>query len=237
MQTIWILEDDPRLSDLLKVVLEQEGHRLDVFTDPGSLRDALRAYSPDLLLVDIDHDQLDATALFRGLRDDPRTGDLPILVLSQEEGVALRCRTLSAGADEVVAKPFDSLELVLRTRARLRRSKRQGLAAPIPRRAGDFVLDYGTHMATIEGREVPLTQGEFAILDYLLSRPGRAVGASILLVEALGYPPRVGKSEIVRSHVHNLRLKIEPDPAHPTRLVNIPRVGYMVRFEREHIAA
>lgn len=238
MLTTWILEDDPQLADLLRLVLEQEEHRVETFSDPSNVREALRFAAPDVLLVDMDVNTLDAATFCRSLREDPRWGELPVLVLGQDEGVATRCRMLAAGADDVIAKPFDSLELVLRIRARVRRGRRTMVHAPAPPlRAGDIVLDLGTHMATVGNREVALTQAEFSILSYLLSRPGRAVNAETLLIEALGYPPRVGNPEIVRTHVRNLRQKIEVDPARPTRLVNIPRVGYIIRSAQGRLSA
>ena len=80
----------------------------------------------------------------------------------------------------------------------------------------------------IGDRRRALTPHEAAILRHLASCLGRCVPTEELLVEALGYPPRLGNPEIVRTHIRNLRQKLEPDPACPRFLINVPRVGYRI---------
>lgn len=94
-------------------------------------------------------------------------------------------------------------------------------------------LDTKLHEVAVGNRRVALTPSEFALLRYLMERPGEPIKAETLLVEALGYPPRVGSPETVRNHLRNLRAKVERDPSAPRYIVNVPRVGYLFRPDGE----
>ncbi len=136
------------------------------------------------------------------------------------------CEALRAGARDCLRKPLDALELFCRLRSHLSHLRAQ---EPETVQVGDVLLDARNHQAHKDGRLIPLTPSECSILRFLLSQPDRAVGVETLLVEALGYPSLLGNPEIVRTHVRNLRQKLEGDPTRPRSIVNIPRVGYLYR--------
>ncbi|MBM3274309.1 MAG: winged helix-turn-helix transcriptional regulator, partial [Candidatus Sericytochromatia bacterium] len=117
------------------------------------------------------------------------------------------------------------IEFALRVRALTRE-----LAEPQDYyRVGPLVLDSCNHTLSAGGSVMAVTPSECRIMKFLMLHADRAVQVESLLVHALDYPPKLGNPEIVRTHIRNLRQKIEPDPAHPRILLNIPRAGYLIR--------
>ncbi len=166
-----------------------------------------------------------ACSLVAALRRDRRFDRFPLLVAPTAATPVDVYEAFEAGATDVLPLPMDAREFALRVRAHLRRAARaRGI------RRIDLcgrVLDFDAHQIFEGGRRTePLTPRETAILEHLVKRPGRPATTEELLVEALGYPPRRGNPEIVRTHVRHLREKIEPDPSRPRFLLNVPRVGY-----------
>jgi DNA-binding response OmpR family regulator len=136
-----------------------------------------------------------------------------------------RYALFEAGAIDVMERPVDGIEFALRVRALTRE-----LTEPQEvYRVGPLVLDTCNHTLATAGGEMAVTPSECRILKFLMMHADRAVQVESLLVGALDYPPNLGNPEIVRTHIRNLRQKIETDPAHPRILVNIPRAGYLIR--------
>ncbi len=231
MARVWVVEDDPVCLELVRFILDRDGHDIVEFTDAASVLEAVKVESPDLFLLDINLPDLSGFEVCRALREAVSSRDVPILVASTRRETADRLRMLEIGADDFLTKPFDSLELSLRIRNRLRRSTRQG-NQPSLLSCGDLQFDPGNREVRIGSACVALTPSEAAILRYLLERSGRAVDSETLLVEALGYPPALGSPDILRTHIRNLRQKIERDPAQPSRLLNRPRLGYLLVASR-----
>ncbi|MBM3266488.1 MAG: response regulator transcription factor [Candidatus Sericytochromatia bacterium] len=163
------------------------------------------------------------------LRADRRYRHLGALVAACGATPVDVYEAFEAGASDVLPLPMDEREYLLRVRAHLRRATRQAGVRRLE--LGDRVLDFDAHHVLLEDmRRDPLTPRETAILEYLVRRPGRPSTTEELLVEALGYPPRRGNPEVVRTHVRHLRQKVEPDPTRPRFLVNVPRVGYRLEL-------
>ncbi|MBM3267903.1 MAG: response regulator transcription factor [Candidatus Sericytochromatia bacterium] len=232
MALVWIAEDDDCLVDLLHFVLEQAGFSVEAFNDGGAVLQAVAERLPDLLVLDLGLPRVDGHRVCEALRQNPLTSFLPVLILTGRKDVADRYRSFANGADDYLTKPFDGLELILRIRNRLRRARLVS-GGPVEERlrVGDVELDLANHRVRAGSRSSQLTGSEFAILRMLMSSPGRAVDVEALLTEALGYPPRLGNPEILRTHVRNLRQKLEDDPGRPRRLINLPRLGYLVNAE------
>ncbi len=232
MALVWIVEDDVQMQELLEFVLEQAGFVIEKFTDGASVVSESAKRLPDLVVLDIGLPTRDGHQVCEALRADPRSEFLPIIVVTARADTADRYRMFAMGADDFMTKPFDNLELILRIKNRLRRqAASEAPARQDILRVGDVELDLSTHQIRAGVRSGQLTQSEFAILRHLLSRPGRAVDVETLLVEALGYPPRLGNPEILRTHIRNIRQKIEDDTTEPRRLINLPRLGYLISTE------
>jgi two-component system KDP operon response regulator KdpE len=136
---------------------------------------------------------------------------------------------LDAGADDFVAKPFGSPELLARVRAALRRSVHS--SATVARLAiGSVELDLARRVASSSGRELHLTPLEYRVLECLARQPGMIVTQRQLLREAWG-PDRAGDSRTLRVCIRNLRAKLEPDPARPRYIVTEAGLGYRLKLD------
>ncbi len=233
MARIVIIEDNQPLANLVGAVLEEEGHEVTIFSEGMAARRGLEETRADLIILDLNVPGLSGIDLCHWLRHASNQSDVPIVAITGSHETRDRYKMFSEGADDFLTKPFDTFELVLRVRNRLRRRvAEQAVAIPDRSlRVGDIEIDLETHDLRVGSRAMRLTQSEFSILHYLMQRADRPVGVDILLAEALDYPSTIGNPEVVRTHVRNLRTKLEDDPAMPTRLVNLPRLGYMIKSE------
>ncbi|MFD2181511.1 response regulator [Rhodoplanes azumiensis] len=199
---ILVVEDDPVLSDGLKVGLGLTGATIDRVATCGDAHAALAGARFDAVVLDVmlpDGSGLDVLAEMR------RRGDAtPVLLLTALDETADRVRGLDAGADDHLGKPFDLDELAARLRAIVRR--RGGRASPVLT-AGDVVLDPATLIVTVAGAAVALSRREAAVLGALMERPGVIRSKSEIEDRLYGWGDEI-ESNAVEVHVHNLRAKI-----------------------------
>jgi DNA-binding response OmpR family regulator len=216
------------LRNLYAFVLEQEGFATETFGSAEEVLLRLRAGAPDLLLLDLGLPDGNGQDICRAFRDSEAAAETPIVMVTGSPDVADRYRALAGGCDDFLTKPVDHMELVLRIRNLIKRVAGHPEKERALMREGDLELDLRNHELRLGSRCVQLTPSEFAILRHLLERVGCPITAETLLVEALGYPPRLGNPEVLRAHIKKLRRKIEDDPDQPRVIVNRPRLGYMV---------
>jgi len=219
---ILVVEDDAQAAGIVRMYLEHAGFAVEHVADGrAALARATREPRPRLVVLDLMLPGLDGLAVCRTLRAD---SDVPIIVVTARAEEADRLLGLELGADDYVTKPFSPRELVARVRAVLRRLPAEEPSGPAVERAG-VRLDPTAHAVTVDGRAVALTPREFRLLHALLRAPGRAFTRDELAQRALG-DAFDGLERTIDVHVKNLRHKIEPDPAHPTRIVTVHGVGY-----------
>jgi DNA-binding response OmpR family regulator len=153
---------------------------------------------------------------------------VPIVILTARGQENDRIIGLDLGADDYVAKPFSTKELVARVRAVLRRARGplapSGPDAPSVYTDGDLEVEVAARQARLAGAVVSLTAREFELLAFLVRHPGRAFRRDELLEGVWGY--RYGDTSTVTVHVRRLREKIEPDPSTPVRIATVWGVGY-----------
>ena len=178
---------------------------------------------PDLILLDIMLPKINGYEICRLIREEKL--DMPIIMLTakgQESDIVLG---LNLGADDYVTKPFSIKELLARAQAFLRRRREQ---QPKVYEFGEFRLDINARVLTRAGKELDLSPKEFALLQYFLERPDRALTRDEILNHVWGYNSFVTSRSIDR-FVNTLRAKIEPDRHHPTFIKTIREIGY--KFE------
>jgi len=215
---ILVVEDDPILADGLRVGLGLAGATADIVGTCGDARAALSTHEFDAVVLDVmlpDGSGLDLLKEMRGARDAT-----PVLLLTALDEVADRIRGLDGGADDYLGKPFDLDELAARIRAIARRAG--GRAAPVLV-AGGLVLDPAGLTAALDGKDVPLSRREFAVLSLLMERPGIIRSKSEIEERLYGWHEEV-ESNAVEVHVHNLRAKIGRDAIETVR-----GLGYRMR--------
>jgi DNA-binding response OmpR family regulator len=201
-----VVEDDPKLGRLLRRLLEEDRHVVDLAVDGRSgLETALEAPGIEALILDVGLPDISGLDVARQLRD--RGSNLPILVLTARDTVGDRVTGLDAGADDYLVKPFAYQELSARLRALARRSV-SGVNRPGTRLAnGPIALDEGTRSVTVAGRAVNLSPREFALLECLLRHPGHVMTRDQLLDQAWPYGVAVTLNA-VDAYVHYLREKL-----------------------------
>ena len=230
MSRILVVEDNLAIAEGLAYNLRHEGHDVRIAEDGEAAVADSRAWSPDLVILDLMLPKLDGYGVLAAIRETKN--DVPVIILSARGEEADKVRGFRLDADQYVTKPFGVLELLERVSALLRRKSRAvGSAGQAPAqsiRFGDVVVDVAARTACRGGAPVTLTPKAFELLLALVARGGRVVTRQDLLKEVWGYGAFV-LSRTVDSHIAELRRKLEVDPAHPRHIVTVWKVGY--RFE------
>jgi DNA-binding response OmpR family regulator len=221
---VLVVDDEPPIVDLVRGYLERDG--LDVITasDGPSALDLARAFAPEVVILDLMLPDLDGVEVCRRLRT---FSDAYVLMLTARAEEVDRLVGLAVGADDYLTKPFSPREVVARVRALLRRSRSAGARLPTSTVSG-LRVDPARHEVHVDGRPVPLTATEFAIVEVLARAPGVVVGRSDLLSEVWG-PEFVADDHLVDVHVANLRRKLGDDAAAPRFVETVRAVGYRLR--------
>jgi two-component system KDP operon response regulator KdpE len=178
---------------------------------------------PHLLILDIMMPRMDGFEVCRRVR---LQSVVPIIVLTALDAENDKVIALDLGADDYLTKPFGVEELLARVRAVLRRTHWE--AKPLDSdiiHFGDLEVDLAGHVVKQRGSEVRLSPTEFALLEQLLTHPGKVLTHRLLLQKIWG-PEYGGEAEYLRVYINRLRQKLEPDPANPRYLVTEPGVGY-----------
>jgi DNA-binding response OmpR family regulator len=222
--SILVVDDDPKLRDLLAQYLGREGFRVRAAND-GNAMDLLIAESPpDLVVLDLMLPGEDGLSIARRLRGGT---DIPVIILSARGDEVDRIVGLEVGADDYLAKPFSPRELLARIRAVLRRQRIPAVPDETKTIAfGDFTLDLEAQRLLRHGREVELTAGDFALLEVLVTHPNRVMTRDQLVDRIKGYE-RSPYDRSIDVRVTRLRKKIEADPANPAFLRTVWGRGYM----------
>jgi two-component system phosphate regulon response regulator OmpR len=222
-----VVDDDPRLRDLLKRYLTGEGFRVDTAGDAASARDKLSVLAFDLLVLDVGLPGETGLELADSLRQQQRGGGTPILILTARGAPEDRIAGFEAGADDYLPKPFDPRELTLRIRALLRRAS--PISAALAAGAvtlGELTYDLGRGELRRGGERIHLTEGEAALLGALARQAGEVVSRE-QLAERMGQPD-VGDRAVDVAMVR-LRRKIEADPREPRWLQTVRGAGYVLK--------
>jgi two-component system KDP operon response regulator KdpE len=227
-----IVEDDPGIRDVLRVLLERAGYRLVEAQTAARAEIEARSHKPDLLLVDLGLPDVDGLDVIRRVR---AWSPVPIIVLSARAMEEQKIAALDAGADDYVTKPFSAPELLARVRAGLRR-RMQGGQQPLTVRLGPLQIDLGRRQATGPAGDVHLTPIEYRVLECLAQQDGMVVRQRQILREAWG-PDRDEDTRVLRVCIKHLRDKIEPDPSQPRYLLTETGLGYRLCTDEATAAA
>jgi two-component system KDP operon response regulator KdpE len=217
---VLVCDDEPQILRALRITLRDEGFDVIPATTAAEALDAAALRSPDAAILDLLLPDGDGIEVTRRLRE---WSALPIIVLSAVDEEAQKIVALQAGADDYVTKPFSPPELVARLHAVLRRARANGDEPVL--RAGDIELDLAARAVRRRGVDVHLTPIEFRLLTALMTRPGRLITHAVLLSEVWGsgYADDVAT---LRTHVANLRRKIEPDAPARRHIRTDAGIGY-----------
>jgi DNA-binding response OmpR family regulator len=220
---ILVVEDEPRLRELLRLYLEREGYREADAGDGEAALQAFRRDGADLVVLDLMLPGLPGEAVLEAIREH---GDVPVLITSAKGSDMERIAGLRLGADDYLAKPFNPHELTARVAAVLRRTRPEQAAGILSLADGRLMLDPSSRRFTLaDGTAGRLTPGEVALLAALARRPGAVLSRDQLL-EAVARRPDEVYQRVVDVHVANLRRKLADDAGQPWLIETVPAAGY-----------
>lgn len=221
-----VVEDEPRMADLLRKGLMEEGHTVMSASDGAEGLELGKSYEFDVIILDLMLPKLQGYEVAKRLRAEKiRT---PILMLTARDAVPDIVRGLDVGADDYLTKPFSFEELV----ARLRAVKRRALAAAdTSLRVGDLVLDPASREVMRGELRLSLTRTEYNLLERLIYRAGKVVPRRALIEAVWGFDREIEENTL-DAFMHLLRNKIDP-PGQPRLIHTVRGVGYMIRKDME----
>jgi DNA-binding response OmpR family regulator len=220
---ILIVEDEQRLAYLLRRVLLEERHTVDLAHDGPSGLDLALSDTYDVVILDVMLPGLDGLEVCRQMRGEHIM--TPVLMLTARGAVEDRVTGLNVGADDYLTKPFAMEELLARINALLRRRDRR-FDDTLQLTVADLTLDLIRHEARRGGRVIELTAKEFALLEYLMRHPGQVLSRT-QIVDAVWRYDLEALSNVVDIYIHYLRDKI--DHGLPNALIKTVRgVGYKI---------
>ncbi|MSN25966.1 MAG: response regulator [Geobacter sp.] len=206
MKKVLIIEDEKDLAELLAFNLEKEGYDAHCVHDGKTGLERAAAELPDLILLDLMLPGLLGTEVCKALRKEPRTAQIPIIMITAKGDEIDRVVGFEVGADDYIVKPFSMREVLLRVKSVMRRFEH---SAPPPEllKIGDIVIDQQRHRVVSAGNEIELTSTEFKLLMYLAEKKGRVHSREKLLQDVWSYY-NVGDTRTVDTHVTRLRGKL-----------------------------
>jgi DNA-binding response OmpR family regulator len=225
---ILVVEDEPRLGELLRLYLERDGHAVTVVGDGLAAIDAVEADGVDLVVLDLMLPGLDGRAVVRAVRGDDAAATTPILIVSARGSTLDRIAGLEDGADDYLPKPFSPAELVLRVKSILRRSAPAATDATSrpPLTLADLTIDPDRYEVTRAGRPIPLTRVEFRLLTSLIEAGGRVLTRDQLLDAVYGQDGADVLDRTVDVHIGRLRDKLGDDADDPRYVATVRGIGY-----------
>ncbi|MBL0386500.1 response regulator transcription factor [Tumebacillus sp. ITR2] len=223
MKTILIVDDEPKIRDVVASYLQKENYRtLESATGREAL-DLLQSANIDLCILDLMLPDISGVEVCRQIR---RTMPLPVLMLTAKAMEEDRIAGLSLGADDYLTKPFSPRELVARVKAILRRSSENDLLADrVEFDEGALVIDTVKYEVFRQTELISLTPNEFKLLLTLARHPQRTFSREELVRKVLGYEFD-GDPRTIDQHMKNLRHKLEADPKAPRYLLTVYGIGY-----------
>lgn len=226
-----IADPDEEFVNIVAYWLRSRGHQFIIAHNAHEALERWRAETPDLAIIDPTLPESGGTDFCRRLR---QSGIGLIMVLTDPTHEDEEVRALEQGADEYLHKPISMRQLQARITALARRG--QGLVGA----AANTIVAIGptsinlTHYEVIRnGRHMRLTPIEGRMLQFLLSNAGHVVSANSIIEHIWGYEGT--ESKLIKTHIHHLRQKIEPDPDQPRFLLTFPAAGYLLRLQESEV--
>jgi two-component system OmpR family response regulator len=218
-----VVEDDAKIASFVSKGLEQAGFAVDHAANGEDGLHLALSEAYDAAIIDLMLPKLDGLSLIAELRRNQIS--TPVIILSARRTVADRVKGLQTGSDDYLVKPFSFSELLARVQALIRRTS--GAAHPTRLTAGDLAMDLLTREVIRGGARIDLQPREFALLEYLMRQPGRAVSKTMILEHIWDYSfdPQTNVVDVL---ICRLRTKVDRD-FEPKMIQTIRGVGYVLK--------
>lgn len=234
MVRVLVVDDDPEITDLLRLDLELMRFEVDTASDGLLAVKKVHTTAYDLIILDVMMPRMDGYEACRQIREHNNGKDVPIIMLTAKGTLADKVRGFNAGVDDYLLKPFEFQELMVRMRALFRRTgaldRKETSAIDQPKQqerlsVGDLKLLPTSLEVCLHDRRLKLTPTEFEILYCLMQHSGEPVKLATLLKDVWGYDEDEDV-RMLRVHMGGLRQKIEADPKKPEYVETITNIGY-----------
>ncbi len=231
MTAILVIEDEDSYREPLAFNLRRDGFEVGEAADGERGLELALGGRYDLVLLDLMLPGMSGTEVCRRLR---QSSDVAVIMVTAKDDVVDRVVGLELGADDYVSKPYSYRELLARVRAVLRRRGPVGVGGldedDEVLRTGAVEVRVERHEVLVDGQPVAMPLREFELLEYLARNADRVLTRGQLMDRVWG-ADYVGDTKTLDVHVKRLRAKIEPDPAHPVRLLTVRGLGYKLVSE------
>ena len=218
---ILVVDDDPKIAQLVRAYLEREGFPVVTASDGIAALDAVREYRPRLIVLDLMLPELDGLSVARRVRGE---SEVPILMLSARGSVADRVHGIAEGADDYLGKPFSPAELVVRVKAILRRTTAPPAHETL--RLDDLLIDRERHEVVRGEERLALSTIEFRLLVALVEAEGRVLSRDALLDSLYGAADGDALDRTIDVHVGRLRERLGDAPERPRYIATVRGIGY-----------
>jgi two-component system alkaline phosphatase synthesis response regulator PhoP len=226
---ILVVDDEPKVCDLIKAYLEKDGYEVILTGDGKSAVEKARSHKPDLIVLDLNLPEMDGIEVFRTVK---AISDIPVIMVTARDDEVDKIVGLQIGADDYVTKPFSPRELAARVSAVLRRYS-EGPKTSTRLLTGDLLVDFDRHEVKYRDEIVNLTSAEFKLLAVMAKNPGRVFTRLQLMDSAFGETYE-GYDRTIDAHIKNLRQKLnaiggeEDNP-----VVTVRGIGYKLEHNNE----
>lgn len=221
---IMIIEDEDAISNFIATTLKANTYAPLVARSASEALSMIPSHCPDLILLDLGLPDMDGIEILKKIREWSST---PVIVVSARGEESDKVEALDLGADDYIAKPFGTSELLARIRTALRHSMKNtsGATAGDIFRTKGLMIDFDKRLVSVDGKDVHLTQIEFKIVSLLAKSAGRVLTYDFIITELWG-PYAVKDNQILRVNMANIRRKLEKNPASPEYIFTEVGVGY-----------
>ncbi|APH14661.1 hypothetical protein NPD5_1011 [Clostridium sporogenes] len=222
MSSILIIEDEKRVSEVLKAYLEKEGYKVYCTTKGLEGIEIFKSIDIQLIILDLMLPDISGEEVCKIIRQG---SDVHIFMLTAKGALDDRIEGLNIGADEYLIKPFSPRELTARVNALFRRLSADNSTSNLIFDDGKLSIDYDKRIVKVNGKEVSITPNEFDILYALVSNKGKVLSREQLIDKIFGIDFE-GYDRTIDVHIKNIRKKIEEDTKNPKYIVTVMKVGY-----------
>ena len=225
---VLVVEDDKRISNFIKTVLEANNYDVIVAQTGAEAYSMVTSQCPDVVILDLGLPDMDGMKILQGVRE---WSSMPVIVVSARTHERDKVEALDLGADDYITKPFGTSELLARIRTAIRHTRsgipnQQGGQTGVFK-AGGLTSDYDKHRVFIDGVDAGLTQNEYKIVSLLGKYAGKVMTYDYIIKEIWG-PNMKNDNRILRVNMANIRRKIEKNPAEPQYIFTEVGVGYRI---------
>jgi phosphate regulon transcriptional regulator PhoB len=224
-----IVDDEPDIVELVSYNLTKEGFEVDSALDGAEALNRVRKGNFDFIILDLMLPGIQGMEICRILRSDPRTKNIPIIMLTAKGEEVDKVLGLEMGADDYITKPFSPRELLARVKSVMRRTSEKVADEKVVR-IGRLTINKDTFTVTKDEKVLDLSSTEFRLLLYLVERRGKVFNRDQLL-DAVWKDEAFVEPRTVDVHIRRLRTHIEDDPAYPRYVKTKRGIGYYVDAE------